>query len=381
MTSVNLFRSSKMDHEQIAKYYLQALRKGNERFKILYLENLNIENLERFLSIPKDDLIKLMKNLNYSSSLQEEILSAIETVRKGREAEQSQPNKPGEQKEEATFIQALEDEKSATSSDDRSEVEEPIVEPKDTKQPLYFYEKDGEKTQDHKVDYSNSPEWVQDKCQWYLAQNLTDFKLNLPSEQNPQVFEAEFSGATIHYATPNDVSVSKDAGFKVYDTILKEPQNKDREIEFPETASTHLSTMLFAASILNGNKMTGFDTNKFDINLLNKAVENGDMTSEQLEAVMKAYQEARTRPTDEKENTVPLDENPEDKKDDILETGTDPDYDEKTEELIREAKENIQKKSNQNKETADENKSQDVGSSNNKTSLSGQKGGRNGKTR
>ncbi len=346
--------------EQIVKYFLRSLTKGDKNRKVAYLENLDPQNLDMFLSISKDDLIELMKKSNYSSQMQDEILSAIEAIREQEKAKNQQPENSSEHEDNAPEDNEQENpqtpdadelEDNAPEDDKQENPQTPDADelkdnapedneqenpqapdtdelednaPKDDEQetpqapeeltpPLTVNEiEDHDNNPTREADYSNSPEWVQEKCQWYQAQNLPAFRLNLPSEQNPQEFEAEFAGATVHYATPNDVSVSKDAGFKVYDTILKEPQNKDREIEFPLNASTHLSTMLFAASIINGNKITGFDTNKFDINLLNKAVENGEMTTEQLNTVTSAYQQLQPQRVEENENSEqPVENNPE----------------------------------------------------------------------
>lgn len=102
-----------------------------------------------------------------------------------------------------------------------------------------------------------TPDWVKEKAEWYKAQAEEGKIENYEQDTSKEGFAAKFNNAEIHYSSPDDVTVSPDADYKVFDTMLKEPDNKGRPIEFPDNASKEIATRLYAACVLNGNPMQG----------------------------------------------------------------------------------------------------------------------------
>lgn len=130
------------------------------------------------------------------------------------------------------------------------------------------------------------PEWVKRKAEYY--QKLSDDGKIQGYERDTerQGFAAKFENAEIHYSSPDNVNVSPDAGFKVFDAMFKEPDNQGRPIEFPENASKEVATRMYAACVLNGNPMQGAVPKEIDMEELAKC----GLTNEQLEQVKQFYE-------------------------------------------------------------------------------------------
>lgn len=77
------------------------------------------------------------------------------------------------------------------------------------------------------------------------------------------------------------MTVSQDAEYKVFDTMMKEPDNKGRPIEFPDNASKEVTTRLYAACVLNGNPMQGAVPTELDAETLSKC----GLSEEQIKQV------------------------------------------------------------------------------------------------
>lgn len=125
------------------------------------------------------------------------------------------------------------------------------------------------------------PDWVKRKAEYYqgLADKgeITDYK----QDTSKQGFAAEFNNAEIHYTSETEVTVSEDAGFKVFDAMLKEKDNAGRPVEFPENASKEVATRMYAACVLNGNPMQGAVPKELDAETLAKC----GLTEEQIKQV------------------------------------------------------------------------------------------------
>ncbi len=118
------------------------------------------------------------------------------------------------------------------------------------------------------------PDWVKRKADYYKGladkHEITGYK----QDTSKQGFAAEFNNAEIHYTSETEVTVSEDAGFEVFDLMLKEEDNKGRPVEFPENASKEVATRMYAACVLNGNPMQGAVPKEIDLEELKKCFPN-----------------------------------------------------------------------------------------------------------
>lgn len=149
--------------------------------------------------------------------------------------------------------------------------------------------------------------WIELKQEWFAEKqnDLWNYTPIYPNAENPNEFKVGFDGGTIHYTSPVDVTISQDADFKIYDILLQDPDNKDKIIDFPQDASEHLTTMLFASAVLNktaegkAHQMANLDKSKINFELLEKTL-NGEQYAE-LKAYIKC-QEALERLSDRERN-------------------------------------------------------------------------------
>lgn len=126
-----------------------------------------------------------------------------------------------------------------------------------------------------------TPDWVTKKAKWYKAQAEAGEIENYEQDTSKEGFAAKFNNAEIHYSSPDEVTVSQDSEYKVFDTMLKEPDNKGRPIEFPDNASKEVTTRLYAACVLNGNPMQGAVPTELDAETLSKC----GLSEEQIKQV------------------------------------------------------------------------------------------------
>lgn len=126
-----------------------------------------------------------------------------------------------------------------------------------------------------------TPDWVTEKAKWYKAQAEAGEIENYEQDTSKEGFAAKFNNAEIHYSSPDEVTVSQDAEYKVFDTMMKEPDNKGRPIEFPDNASKEVTTRLYAACVLNGNPMQGAVPTELDAETLSKC----GLSEEQIKQV------------------------------------------------------------------------------------------------
>ncbi len=105
---------------------------------------------------------------------------------------------------------------------------------------------------------TNAETWVLKKIQNYQAMEaagkIAKFEPNLEIKDH---FEAKVDGVTVTYSSPDSVKVSENADIKTFETIINEPDNKNRTINFTEGMPHETAVLLRAACLLNGRKMTG----------------------------------------------------------------------------------------------------------------------------
>ena len=148
--------------------------------------------------------------------------------------------------------------------------------------PIRIIEDNGEEKQPEQEDVS----WIAKKAQYYeaLAQGgkIQDYEQD---KTQTNVFCAKFNNSTITYSSPDEVTVSKDADFKAFDSICKDPDNKGRPVEFPANQSEAFYAKMYAACALNGNPMVGNIPEKINFEELN----NCGLTPEQIQQVKDVY--------------------------------------------------------------------------------------------
>ena len=138
-------------------------------------------------------------------------------------------------------------------------------------------------------------DWVKEKAQWYTKYNdekhLTDFNITRADNQ----FEVKFEGGTITYESKENVAISPGASYKVYEALLREDHNKDRPVQFPANASEHLTSMLYAASILNEtgegkpHEMLGVDKEKIKMDLIEQQLRAAGYGDAEIKKVKDYY--------------------------------------------------------------------------------------------
>ncbi|MBQ7632721.1 MAG: hypothetical protein IJS88_01230 [Alphaproteobacteria bacterium] len=105
---------------------------------------------------------------------------------------------------------------------------------------------------------TNMKKWVLKKIQNYQAMEaagkIKKFEPNLEIKDH---FEAKVDGVTVTYSSPDSVKVSENADIKTFETIINEPDNQNRTINFTEGMPHETAVLLRAACLLNGRKITG----------------------------------------------------------------------------------------------------------------------------
>ena len=94
------------------------------------------------------------------------------------------------------------------------------------------------------------------------------------------------------------MTVSEDAGFKVFDAMLKEKDNAGRPVEFPENASKEVATRMYAACVLNGNPMQGAVPKELDAETLAKC----GLTEEQIKQVQEHMAASQQQNNEQQKN-------------------------------------------------------------------------------
>ncbi len=153
-------------------------------------------------------------------------------------------------------------------------------------------------------------DWVDKKIAHYKALaeagKITGFDYD---KENKTEFIAYFNNATIHYTSEDSVQVSENANISVYETILQEPSNKNRTVNFAENMPHDAAMHLKAACLLNGNAMTGTQP-EFTADDLQKLSQ--ELGEERFKELQDKIREASNQPKTE-ENQPKTEENTENK--------------------------------------------------------------------
>lgn len=135
-------------------------------------------------------------------------------------------------------------------------------------------------------------DWIQKKIEYYssISDKLTDYKHD---ETVTDGFKASFNNAEIHYTSPDNCVVSKDADLTVYETLLKEPDNQGRPVNFGPNLEPQQAKNLMVACLIQGNPIgaNAPELSEEDIKAIRESL--ADKKPEALEAFNKnleAYQ-------------------------------------------------------------------------------------------
>jgi len=149
------------------------------------------------------------------------------------------------------------------------------------------------------------PDWVKRKAQWYEENKeslgLVDYNRDT---SNSQEFRASFNGSTIRYTSPNDVSVSDDASYKVFDTILSEKDNQGRAVNFPADASKEVATRLYAACVMHGAQMKNLPESLKD-GLDPAALASCGLSAEDIKKIQEHFAQTQKQPGTERNAEQP----------------------------------------------------------------------------
>jgi hypothetical protein len=141
--------------------------------------------------------------------------------------------------------------------------------------------------------------WVAKKIEDYRAMEaagkITKFEPNLEIKDH---FEAKVDGVSVKYSTPDNVQVSENADIKTFETILNEPDNQNRTINFAEGMPHQTAVLLKAACLLNGRSMTGAVPDFEKADWKNLAASLG---AERFAALQEAINKANGKPAAEKQ--------------------------------------------------------------------------------
>ena len=139
--------------------------------------------------------------------------------------------------------------------EEKKEEEKEEEKKEETKEPITFTPLEENNTP---VQTQENDDWIARKAAYYKGLSDENKIENYERDETVQDgFAASFNGAKIHYSSPNDVAVSKEAGLDVFDAMLKEPDNKGRRVNFSPDMTPEMAARLYAACLINGNEMGG----------------------------------------------------------------------------------------------------------------------------
>ena len=154
-------------------------------------------------------------------------------------------------------------------------------------------------------------QWIDEKIRDYTemktAGNIAIKEFN--GDKTAGTFTAEIDNGTVTYTSPNDVSVTKDSSYKVFDTMMKEPSNAGKAVRLPEDATAEFRTNLFVAAVLNGHKVNGAEGLELDEATLAKIGLTPEQKAQVLAALPKQEEATQEKTTQEK----PAEEKPSEK--------------------------------------------------------------------
>jgi hypothetical protein len=154
--------------------------------------------------------------------------------------------------------------------------------------------------------------WIDEKIRDYTemktAGNTAIKEFN--GDKTAGTFTAEIDNGTVTYTSPNDVSVTKDSSYKVFDTMMKEPSNAGKAVRLPEDATAEFRTNLFVAAVLNGHKVNGAEGLELDEATLAKIGLTPEQKAQVLAALPKQEEKA---PAEKTTQEKPAEEKPSEK--------------------------------------------------------------------
>lgn len=123
---------------------------------------------------------------------------------------------------------------------------------------------DGENIKNEPKTIEEAPavaDWIQRKIKDY--QDMADGKIEgcpkLEGYQHDDSvkngFAASFNGGSIHYTSPDNVIVSKESGLIIFETLVTEPDNRGRPVNFGPNLDHEQSVKLLAACLIHGNEV------------------------------------------------------------------------------------------------------------------------------
>ena len=144
--------------------------------------------------------------------------------------------------------------------------------------------------------------WIDEKIRDYTEIKndgnvaIKDFN----GDKTAGTFTAKIDNSTVTYTSPNDVSVTKDSSYKVFDTMMKEPSNAGKAVRLPEDATAEFRTNLFVAAVLNGHKVNGAEGLELDEATLAKIGLTPEQKAQVLAALPKQEEATQEKTTQEK---------------------------------------------------------------------------------
>ena len=153
-------------------------------------------------------------------------------------------------------------------------------------------------------------DWIDEKVRDYNQMKdagNTDIKSIVP-DKVAQTFTAEVDNGTITYTSENDVTITKDSSYKVFDTVMKEPSNAGKAIRIPEDASKEFKTNLFIAAVLNNHKVNGAEGLELDEATMQKLNLTEEQKAKILAALPKKEEKTEEKPAEEKTEEKPAEE-------------------------------------------------------------------------
>ncbi len=153
--------------------------------------------------------------------------------------------------------------------------------------------------------------WIDEKIRDYTKMK-EDGKAAIKEfngDKTAGTFTAEIDNGTVTYTSPNDVSVTKDSSYKVFDTMMKEPSNAGKAVRLPEDATAEFRTNLFVAAVLNGHKVNGAEGFELDEATLAKI----NLEDKQIAQVRAALSKQEKAPAEKTTQEKPAEEKPSEK--------------------------------------------------------------------
>lgn len=141
-------------------------------------------------------------------------------------------------------------------------------------------------------------------------------------------FAADFNGGHIHYSSPDNVTVSKESGLKVFEVLVSEPDNKGRPVNFGPNLDHEQAVKLMAACLLHDNPV-GENAPKLseaDIKAIEAELKERPEDLAKFQEKIVPYLQAQQQNTDSNEGEQPKTEEPKEKS-----------FDDETKKQIKEA--------------------------------------------